>query len=400
MGLSAACVWGRWSRTVMCEPASSITRDPFFYEKWVKNHVTPLVHQPGSELTNTIANNVVTLSYDTDKETMRTRATAVQTSRLLVCQHFLPKTATTIRLIRSPTIVDGVEVKNAVISIDYEPRVNETNVGTTEIVLLRLKERVQFSDIVNRFSTTTLPHSQVGSIVTRTANGVPKVVPISKIEHVNVKPKALNRFTGDEYPGVPGLQFVGDTHYGDCGSSVIVGEKKATIHSIFMGKINENTKLGFSQCITQRMIEHACTKFNNMYMPDLTLPSFTQFIKGDQTITNKSNLAHLPDGNGLHFDYFGRVGSFCPERDKIVRTPMSEAMELAGYPCKWTTPTPGANPDIKSYDASMKYIKTVLEDTRSPPTEVVQAARRDYFKPYIDKFKHCDGQIRPLTWDE
>jgi hypothetical protein len=399
LGLTSAVAWRRWTRTVMCEPAASVTRDPFYYEKWVSAHMSPLVHQTGGELENTVKNNVVVLTYEDGNNLMRTRATAIGTSRLIVCQHFLPKERTKMKLIRSPiTFSPGGLVTNSVINLDYEPMVNETPIGETELVLLRLKERVQFSDIKDRFSTSVVCQSSVGRMINRTSDGESKVGCVGKIHNVNIQPKVKHRMSGKQFPSTSGLQFEGENAYGDCGSSILVGDKKSVVQGIFMGKLG-NSPFGYAQCVTNKMVNDASGVLDKQHMPDLTTPTLAEHLLPDQKVDKKANFSHL-DTPENHYDYLGKVSHFNPERDKIVKTPISEYLEDNGYPNNYTTPVPGANPDIKSYDSSMKYIKTTLEDTLSPPTEDLSWARSDYFDPIVDAAKSSGEVARPLDWFE
>lgn len=398
-GFTATGVWCRWTKVVNCQPASSVTRDAMYYEKWVNAHISPIVNQTGTELENSVVRNVVCLSYTEGGMTHRTRATAVQTSRLLVCQHFLPKKRTEMRLIRSPLSFAFGPILNSTIIIDYEPEVNEVPVGDTEVVLLRLKERVQFADITDRFSTTNVPHSALGSMIVRTDFGTPDIRKISGIQGAQIRTLATHRVTGAPYGQCTGLEFKGVHAFGDCGSAVLVGDKKSMVYGVFVGKTDRDAERGFAHCITKRVLDAAIKKLDGVYMPDLQLPDFNKHLLPDQTITKKSNLAHLPEGD-LHFDYMGKVSNFNPDRDKIVKTPISQYLEECGYKNKWSTPVPGANPNVKSYDSSMKYIKKVLDTTKSPPTKDVMWARRDYFQPLVDRLKTQGEQIRPLTWDE
>jgi hypothetical protein len=399
MGVGVASVWSRWSNVVRCEPASTTTRDPFYYQKWVTAHLSPVVHQPELELVGTVKNNVVHLMYTEGTRVVRTCATAVSTSRLLVCQHFLPTKPTTMYLTRSPVTFEGGLVHNSTIRIHYEPSVNEYPIGDTEVVLLWLRERVQFSDIRDRFPLTATPHSNLGAMVTRGGSGVVQVHEAKDIIGIDIKPYVVHRITRANFNPAPGVQFTGINEYGDCGSAVLVGKKKSLLYGIFMGKVR-HAEHGYAQCITKRKLDEVMKLCDVDHMPDMTVPSFDQYLINDQTISSKSNLAHLPDTNDNHFDYLGKVGNFNPDRDQIVLTPITQHLSEHGYPNVWSTPVPGKNPNVKSYDSSMKYIKTVLEDTTAPPTDVLMWARKDYFKPFTERAAISGERLRPLDWFE
>lgn len=400
-GCVGAGIWATWSDAVEMNPASTLTRDPFYYDKWTKLHMPdPSVYQKSNELVNSVKNNVVHLEYDLPNgDVRRTCATGVQTSRMLVSQHFLPTVPTEIRLIRSPKFVDGVPVNNATIRIAFE---NDCvfPLGNTDMTLLRTKERVQFRDIVDRFANGDVPASSIGSTIIRSKNGGVEVRDVCKIKKILAGTRAVNRLDGKPFPPVVTYQFEGITNYGECGAPLLVGHKRSAIYGIFNGKPDYPDNCGFAQCVTRKDLDAVIEAANRKFMPDLELPSFSHLLREDQTVTSKSNVAHLPYGHDLRFEYLGKVGNYCPDRNKVERTPISEYLEEKGYNCKWTTPVAGANPQIKSYDASMKYIKTVLENTKSPVIQDVAWARLDYFKPFNEAIKMTDKRLRPLDMFE